>query len=87
MQVYSLVHKLGCVARGAASQGLLTVDAAGQLAVFEQDEEGQAAAGAGAAVSTKQEGLSRCVQMVRLLKQEAEQLLLTAAREPAGGPE
>jgi hypothetical protein len=72
LQVYSLVHKLGCVAREAASQGLLPTDAAGQP--LDQGAEGDE--------GSKQVELSRCMQMVQLLKQEAEKLLLTAAREP-----
>lgn len=77
LQVYSLVHKLGCVARGAASQGLLPTDAAGQPISVEEG----VATGASSS-SSKQAEFSRCMQMVQLLKQEAEKLLLTAAREP-----
>lgn len=78
-QVYSLVHKLGCVARGAASQGLLSTDAAGQPI---SEDNGEAADGGNRSNSSKQADFSRCMQMVQLLKQEAEKVLLTAAREP-----
>lgn len=76
-QVYSLVHKLGCVAREAAAQGLLPTDAAGQPL---GGEDGGCGSGDGS--SSKQAELSRCMQLVRVLKQDAERLLLAAAREP-----
>lgn len=83
-QAYSLVHKLGCVARGAASQGLLEVDAAGQPLGTEAPlvSGAQQAAGAAGSSSRSSGELGRCVQMVRQLKQEAEKLLLEAARQP-----
>jgi hypothetical protein len=73
-QVYSLVHKLGCVARGAASQGQLEVDAAGQP-VGDSYAGGQEGGGG-------KEEFGKCMQMVQQLKQEAEKLLLDAARQP-----
>lgn len=103
-QVYTLVHKLGCVAREAATQGLLAVDAAGQPVVQQQGGGGAAAGGAGGGLGTSAAGAgeaggdedgdgsivgggggelsARCMQMVRVLKQEAEALLLAAARQP-----
>lgn len=77
-QVYSLVHKLGCVAREAAAQGLLPTDAAGQPL----GGEGGGGCGGADGSSSKQVELSRCMQLVRVLKQDAEKLLLAAAREP-----
>ena len=76
-QAYSLVHKLGCVARGAASQGLLEVDASGQPVGTETP-----AGVAGSSSGSSSGEFARCAQMVRQLKQEAEKLLLEAARQP-----
>jgi hypothetical protein len=83
-QVYSLVHKLGCVAREAAAQGLLPVDAAGRPVGDADAGVGGAGGGDGGSSSWQQVQLSRSMQMVRQLKQEADKLLLEAAREPVG---
>lgn len=77
-QVYSLVHKLGCVARAAAAQGVLPTDTAGQLVAADDGE----LLGSSSSSSRKQAELSKCMQMVQQLKGEAEKLLLTAARLP-----
>ncbi|KAF6261419.1 muts domain V-domain-containing protein [Scenedesmus sp. NREL 46B-D3] len=69
-QVYSLVHKLGCVARQAAAEGLLP-DAAGAA-----DTNGMEGAVAVAAA------LKRCVPLLVGLKHEAEKLVLQAAKQP-----
>jgi hypothetical protein len=70
-QVYCLVHKLGCVAReAAAGHGKeLGVQAA-------------EAAGLGSADTAAAAALQRCLPVLKQLQRQAEQMLLTAAREP-----
>lgn len=86
-QVYSLVHKLGCVAREAAAGGLLGVDAAGQPSGdavpygLGSDHTGPALGSAGDDSGAAHAGMSMCRQLMQELKSKAEQLLLDAARD------
>jgi hypothetical protein len=83
--VYSLVHKLGCVAREAAAGGLLAVDAAGQPSgdavsqVLGSDHPGAALSPAGNDSRAADAGLLMCRQLMQELKSKAEKLLLEAA--------
>lgn len=76
-QVYSLIHKLGCVARQAAAEGLLPDTAA------PADTASAPAGGVEAAVAAAA-ALRRCQPLLAGLKQQAEKLLLQAAKQPQG---
>uniref|UniRef100_A0A383WQ55 DNA mismatch repair proteins mutS family domain-containing protein n=1 Tax=Tetradesmus obliquus TaxID=3088 RepID=A0A383WQ55_TETOB len=76
-QVYSLIHKLGCVARQAAAEGLLPDTAAAA------DTASAPAGGVEAAVAAAA-ALQRCQPLLAGLKQQAEKLLLQAAKQPQG---
>lgn len=76
-QVYSLVHKLGCVAREAAAGGLLEVDASGQPT---QADAVLSASGVDAGATHAD--MTMCRQLLQKLKVQAEELLLSAASRP-----
>lgn len=72
-QVYSLVHKLGCVARKAAADGVLSPQQAGcppEVAAAVVVEKGDAACSDACAA------LRESLPILNVLKQQAEQLLL-----------
>lgn len=72
LQVYSLVHKLGCVARQAATDGAEAAAAA--------DSQAANAAGQMRCSAT---AVQRVLPLLKSLKQEAEALLLAATKHGA----
>lgn len=84
--MYSLIHKLGCVARQAAAEGVIdtTGNAAGG-AVGPSVKATAAAAGpsaSGAEGAAAAAALERCLPLLVTLKHEAERLVLEDAKQP-----